>query len=236
MHQLIRLRRGRKIYYLLASLALVSTGCTTDFTNSPPTLGVEQVATVPLTVGDTAAAIERRYGGEVAVWEPGAYAVLSLKSGLSSQALTAPTVTVEPNKDVFLAGGEVATMNGRTRIWAGGTASVWAGGRTRIWAGGLGGLWQDGSFTWMPENTPLWRQIGLEQGHLLAPNLGYGVTVAVIDTGAVPCSTQSTIAPTMSNVSSAIGPPPQWPMPGTRNRRLQPITVAAPPFALPIRS
>ena len=183
MHQLIRLRRGRKIYYLLASLALVSTGCTTDFTNSPPTLGVEQVATVPLTVGDTAAAIERRYGGEVAVWEPGAYAVLSLKSGLSSQALTAPTVTVEPNKDVFLAGGEVATMNGRTRIWAGGTASVWAGGRTRIWAGGVGGLWQNGSFTWMPENTPLWRQIGLEQGHLLAPNLGYGVTVAVIDTG-----------------------------------------------------
>ena len=36
-----------------------------------------------------------------------------------------------------------------------------------------------------------------------------------------PCSTQATTAPSMSNVSSAIGPPPQWPIPGTRNRRLQ---------------
>ena len=182
MHHLIRLRRGRKIYYLLASLALVSTACNTSLTN-PPIPEAEQVATVSITAGDTAAAIERRYGGEVAVWEPGAYAVLSLNSGLSSQALTAPTVIVEPNKDVFLAGGEVATMNGRTRIWAGGTSNVWAGGRTRIWAGGMGGLWQYGTFTWMPENTPLWKQVGLEQGHSLAPNLGYGVKVAVIDTG-----------------------------------------------------
>jgi subtilisin family serine protease len=35
----------------------------------------------------------------------------------------------------------------------------------------------------MPENTQIWQQINLEQGHALAQNLGYGVKVAVIDTG-----------------------------------------------------
>ena len=35
----------------------------------------------------------------------------------------------------------------------------------------------------MPENTTIWQQIRLEQGQKLTENLGYGVKVAVIDTG-----------------------------------------------------
>lgn len=186
-HHLIRLRRGRRIYYLISGLALLvaCVGCTTDLAGARPAVphDLDRVATVQLQAGDTQAAIELRYGGRIAVWEPGEYAVLQLESGLSTQDITDTTVTVEPNKDVFMAGGEVATMNGRTRVWAGGKTRVWAGGKTRVWAGGEAGLWQDGLFTWMPENTALWRQIGLEQGYALAPNLGEGVKVAVIDTG-----------------------------------------------------
>jgi subtilisin family serine protease len=51
------------------------------------------------------------------------------------------------------------------------------------WTGGSRGSWAGGNYTVIPENSQSWRKIGLEQAHTLAPNLGDGVTVAVIDTG-----------------------------------------------------
>src|SRR5579859_649858 len=54
--------------------------------------------------------------------------------------------------------------------------------------------------------------------------------VARTNSGAAPFSTQSTTAVSMSKWSRE-GPPPQWPIPGTRNIRLHSATVPAPPFA-----
>ncbi len=148
----------------------------------------DYVLTVMLEPGDTRANIAQRYGGEVVVWQPGVYAVVGLESTLSVQADAAgddvwADLTVEESRDAFLAGGEVAWMNGRSRTWAGGRSRTWAGGRSRTWAGGGAELWSDGQYLWMPENTAIWKQVHLEQGQALAKNLGYNVKVAVIDTG-----------------------------------------------------
>ena len=51
---------------------------------------------------------------------------------------------------------------------------------------------------------------------------GRAAPVAATASGATPFSTQSTSGVSRSNRSSAPAPPPQWPMPGTRNSRLQP--------------
>ncbi len=90
---------------------------------------------------------------------------------------------LEANDDIFLLGGERAQMEGRSNVWAGGRSNVWAGGRSNVWAGGRSNVWAGGEYAWMPENTSLWRQVRLEEGHAVASNLGQGVKVAVIDTG-----------------------------------------------------
>src|SRR5262245_3748414 len=58
---------------------------------------------------------------------------------------------------------------------------------------------------------------------------------AVTESGGAFFSTQLTAAESMSNVSSAALPPPQCPMPGERNKRLQSFTFASPPFAMLMR-
>jgi thermitase len=157
--------------------------------DSDPTLPVDDnnaayVLTVTLEPNDKPRDVEQRYGGRVLIWEEGNYALLSADepSELQASARQSQNVTPEKNKKVFKSLGEIG-MNGRSSLWAGGTSRLWAGGRSTIWSGGRSRLWAGGEFTWMPENTSLWRQIKLEQGHALAPNLGYNVKVAVIDTG-----------------------------------------------------
>src|SRR5438105_1133128 len=51
---------------------------------------------------------------------------------------------------------------------------------------------------------------------------------AVNASGAVPCSTHRSSAPTLSNTFGP-SPPPQWPMPGSRNRRTLFAAFDAPP-------
>ena len=192
MHRyLLRLRHGQRMYYLFfATLSFIMTGCQVSAPVETPTAASrpDYVLTVMLQPGDTRAEVEKRYGGEVVVWQAGAYAVVGLDTALATQSVAVgedewANLTLEQSKDAFLAGGEIAWMNGRTRIWAGGRTRIWAGGRTRIWAGGDAGLWENGQFAWLPENTAIWNRVRLEQGQALAKNLGYGVKVAVIDTG-----------------------------------------------------
>ena len=197
---LLRLRHGRKKYYLLAAtLLLVMTGCQTSAPTAAPTAPQtvtarpNYVMTVTLKPGDTRAKLEQRYGGEIVVWEPGVYAVLGLADTLPTDTLSAQAdatgedewadLTVEESRDAFLAGGKVAWMSGRSRTWAGGKSRTWAGGKSRTWAGGLTELWSGGQYLWLPENTAIWQRVHLEDGQALAKNLGYNVKVAVIDTG-----------------------------------------------------
>ena len=165
-------------------LALVSVGCSTPKATNPTaserplTAGKPDpsyLTAVTLSPGDTLQAVEAKHGGQVLVWEAGVYAILGLeKAGAGG---------LETNDNAFLAGGERATMSGRSRAWAGGRSRAWAGGRSRAWAGGRSRAWAGGAFTWMPENTAAWQQVHLEQGQNLTENLGYGIKVAIIDTG-----------------------------------------------------
>ncbi len=93
-------------------------------------------------------------------------------SGQSGQRVRA-----EKNAGQFSGGGLTATMNGTARaIWAGGGLAAWTGGTARaIWAGG--------TYSPVPENTTAFQQIKLLTAQQLAPSLGVGVKVAIIDTG-----------------------------------------------------
>ncbi len=148
----------------------------------------DYVITVSLAPSDTVLTVEEATGGTVVAWQQGDYAIVGF-AGTPGDGTTG-FGDVESNDARFEAGG-IAQMNGRSQVWAGGRSQVWVGGRSQVWVGGrsqvwVGGsapLWEDGSFQWMPANTPIWQQIRLEEGHALASNLGYGVKVAVIDTG-----------------------------------------------------
>ena len=204
---LFRFRRGRRSFYLLAVVALgvLLAGCA-NLAARPEQTAVQRdgpayVVTVDLTEGDTRSSVADSLGGDVIVWQDSAYSLDG--DYLPGYAIvgvdTAPLGTMgagtgrvlEQNQGMLLGGGEMARMNGRSSLWAGGRSSLWAGGRSSLWAGGrsslwAGGrssLWAGGEYTWMPENTAIWQQIRLEQGHYLARNLGEGVMVAVLDTG-----------------------------------------------------
>ncbi|MFB9994566.1 S8 family serine peptidase [Deinococcus oregonensis] len=161
----------------------------------------DYVATVPLESGDTPKDLSRTLGGTVLSWDNTdcgtadseicvALMGMNIKNtvqgkaspqtaqlhaqGLEAQA--SRKVYIEPNKDVFSGGGSItATMGGSMGVWAGGSMGVWAGGSMGVWAGGI--------YAPLPQNTTLWQKIRLQQAHTLAPSLGAGVIVAVIDTG-----------------------------------------------------
>ena len=168
-------------FLLTASLALSLIGCSQngpveapDSPVAPATPDARYALTVALSPSDTPESVAAAYGGEVLVWEGGDFAVVGVDEEVEG---------AEINRDAFLSGGERAQMNGRSSAWAGGRSSAWAGGRSSAWAGGRSSAWAGGTFTWMPENTRLWQQVRLEEGQALTENLGYGVKVAVIDTG-----------------------------------------------------
>ncbi len=170
------------IFALILPLLLAGCGGTQLLVPAGEPLGPEFVVTLMLTEGDTPEAVAERFGGRVMVWEEGVYAIVGTDTAPQESSLRDGAV-IEHNRDVFMGGGEAARMNGSSQLWAGGRSSLWAGGRSSLWAGGASTLWAGGEFSWMPENTATWSQIRLQQGQALAPNLGNGVKVAVIDTG-----------------------------------------------------
>ncbi len=177
----------------IAALSLLTLGLLSACSTTVPTAPNAQerfarVALVPLEVGDTPGSLAGAVGGTVLNWnaagcesgdEANCSAMIGLNSPLSSQglhALSGRTVYIEPNQDVFSGGGTMtAMMGGKMSMWAGGKMSMWAGGKMSMWAGG--------QFSQLPENTALWKKIRLEEAQRMAPKLGAGVTVAVIDTG-----------------------------------------------------
>ncbi|WP_102125042.1 S8 family peptidase [Deinococcus planocerae] len=139
----------------------------------------EYVMSVPVTAGDTPQTLEARYGGRVVEFNAEAgVAIMGTGDGqtqaLNMQALSLSGVRAEPNRKQFRGGG-VAMMSGSRSMWAGGSRSMWAGGSRSMWAGGV--------YASVAENTVSFQQVKLERAHALAPNLGAGVKVAVIDTG-----------------------------------------------------
>lgn len=121
---------------------------------------------VKLSAGETAEAVAARYGGEVVVWRPETgFAVLGLQGG-GLQPLSAD---VEPNHRVVDTPESSAPASmGGFRTWGGGF---------RTWGSGTGTAFAS------EKNTAAWQRVRLEGAHALAPRLGAGVKVAVIDTG-----------------------------------------------------
>ncbi len=191
--RLQRLRHKSKRYYLLF-WSLLLAGCS----SLSPELGaaparkanLAYALTVNLKTGDTPETVAARYDAEVLVWEAGVYALLGTDSVALEPQLLGLGSSVN-NGDVFYAGGETtAFMSGKSRVWAGGKSRVWAGGKSRVWAGGedddgdgSARLWEEGTFSWMPENTAKWERIRLQEAQNIAANLGNGIKVAIIDTG-----------------------------------------------------
>lgn len=155
-------------------------------------LRYEYNTSVSITASDTQAAVEQRYGATALVWQPDAgFAVLGLhhqpqSEQLQAQDLNGAALTYAANQDVFRASGTSSAWSGKpVQLDGAGRAYVWSGGRAYVWSGGRAYVWSGGSGTvgGIPENSAAWNQIGLPAAWAAAPNLGEGVTVAVIDTG-----------------------------------------------------
>lgn len=66
---------------------------------------------------------------------------------------------------------------GSLKAWSGGSLKAWSGGSYKAWSGG------SASSYIIPDNAAVWDQVHLRQAQAIAPNLGKGVIVAMIDTG-----------------------------------------------------
>lgn len=146
------------------------------------------IMSVPPTVGTLSLGVsskKRPHGRVISVDKNDGYALMGLtademnemKQYQQNQGGAAPVEgepAPEPNLNQF-AGGALALMNG--------TRSLWASGEWQAWAVGTRSLWASGEYTPITQNTNSFKQINLEAAQVLAPNLGAGVKVAVIDTG-----------------------------------------------------
>ncbi len=75
---------------------------------------------------------------------------------------------------------EPRVQSGSMRAWSGGL-KAWSGG-LKAWSGGSGALEATGAV--LKENQAIWEKLSLVVAHqVLAPKLGEGVVVAVVDTG-----------------------------------------------------
>ncbi|GAA0501835.1 S8 family serine peptidase [Deinococcus depolymerans] len=130
------------------------------------------VSAVQVTATDTPASVSRRLGGTILSWPTDCTDSCSALVGLNerpSAALSAQGVgRVERNRDVFSGGGAITAVMGGNRAYITGQQQD---------------PWEGGNYRAIPENTPRWQKIGLERAQAMAPGLGEGVTVAVIDSG-----------------------------------------------------
>ena len=125
--------------------------------------------TVPVLPSDTLKETEQHYGGDVLLWRPDeSMAVLGYKDEGDLFLLD-----VEPDPNIGAL--SVPGVSASSLSWA---------SRYDAWGGGWS-AWtaEDSSLTTFQENLIYWEKIKLAKGQRLAPNLGAGVKVAIIDTG-----------------------------------------------------
>lgn len=171
-------KRSHGVFFLLSALLLA--GCSQQRpTGTAPEAAVRpsHVMQVRVPVGSTREQVEAMYGAPALMFDAAeGYAVLGLSaaqaSGSGLRALNLAG-TPESNLNAFSA-DTIATMQGR---------SVWLQGDFGTWTAEGRSVWLQGQYGLIPENTTNFQTIRLEQAHSLAPKLGAGVKVAVIDTG-----------------------------------------------------
>ncbi len=186
-----------KLGALLVTITLISAACSSlQEDNGIPldsTSDTSHIITIVPQAGDSAESLAEEYSGQVFAFKEGELAIIgiNLASDTTISKLSLSDGDLEENTNAFSISSEAGIdsassslwAGGSSSLWAGGSSSLWAGGSSSLWAGGSSSLWAGGSFDWMPENTDIWKQIGLDSGHSQSQNLGAGTIVAVIDTG-----------------------------------------------------
>jgi len=156
----------------------------------------KHIFTVDLLEGDTQEALEAEYNAKVLIWKEGAgFAILgsNLDSSFFPQSLE-----MDPNQDsIGLPVSALGDNNGWASgindwdddDWEEGDDDNWSSGRDG-WAVGHNGWvtgengWQAGvNSAYLEKNEDFWNQIDLFGAHYSSKTLGYGVKIAVIDTG-----------------------------------------------------
>lgn len=102
---------------------------------------------------------------------------------LPAAAPPAPVMSAQAKQNDFRV-DEGLNAAGSMGLWASGSMGLWGSGSMGLWGSGSMGLWGSGTYSAVPGNTASFTQINLEDAQRRAPNLGAGVTIATIDTGA----------------------------------------------------
>jgi thermitase len=204
---------GKRIKLLISAFAVpVLLATVLSACGSNPTINTSQsqnyqfVHTVSVDSSDTVALLEEAYGGQVIAWHPEAnFAVIGSNQEIADQTVlsrgkgtttTTTTSTVQPNT------GVVAMAEGRVSSWASGRVSSWASGTAANGFIGSINNWADIFCTgWCAKTTNTaygtvsarnlmaftgasgTSGVRLSGAQKLAPNLGKGIKIAVIDTG-----------------------------------------------------
>jgi thermitase len=167
----------RNVYYVMkkffpiviALCMVVLSACSRTAPQVQPTQELDGVLSVQIDSNASQEAVAAQYGGEVIVWRPENNLAILRVSGSDFSA---------SNIDAFKT-PEVSTLsayNNGYKTWGGGN-KAWGGGY-KSWGGGTAS-----APTTFTENQTLWTMIRLKEGQNLAPKLGQGVKVAVIDSG-----------------------------------------------------
>lgn len=171
-------KRSTAVLLVLSALALA--GCSQQ---SPAATTPEAAARpshlmqVRIPTGATREQVEATYGAPALMFDAAeGYAVLGLSAAQASgSGLRALNLAGTPERNLgAFSAGATATMQGR---------SVWIRGDLGSWTAEGRSVWIRGQYDLIPENTLNFQSVRLEQAHGLAPKLGQGIKVAVIDTG-----------------------------------------------------
>jgi hypothetical protein len=172
---------------IVAATALVALSSCSSFQATPSAQSESfgYVLTVSVEATESAQNLEQRYAGRVLVFHPEeGFAILGVNQAPDS---TDPAVQgLESNAGAFEAPeARVNTDAGSLTPQGTANASGWSawGGGWSAWGGGWSAWGSGGSSLTPTENQAAWAKIRLAQAQKLAPNLGAGVTVAVVDTG-----------------------------------------------------
>ena len=136
----------------------------------------DYAVTVKANANTARADLERKYVGKViSIKNSAGFAIMGLTQAARDKLSTSDLAImgIENNKSAVR--GPSTVSGAGWSAWSGGW-SAWSGGWS-AWSGGTGTSLSPA------ENKPIWNQIGLASAQTLAPQLGNGVTVAVIDTG-----------------------------------------------------
>ncbi len=180
MNYIVKVLSGGQRYIFVLLVLLILSACSVS---SVPTEDnkITQLASVAISGSDTQSDIEQTYGGQAIVFKPEAgFAILGFKEGQLTTLVTDPNAPVA-TPAISMAG--VNAWGGGKNAWGGGL-NAWGGGKN-AWGGGKN-AW-GGGYLSLPvvtsQNRAAFMQMRIPQAHALSKNFGYGIKVAVIDSG-----------------------------------------------------